>query len=151
VLQLVKDTYRQPTSGLKNRLTNLTVANAVELILRRNAIPIVTSCNGGAQNCGKLLVEILANCGKTDLVPSSDRLCAAQIKVQFLENVYSARPGADPSGDLGYRAFCPVWEAPDPILPFLTTDKMLEDQSRRYWSESVENFALFYLRANPTK
>ena len=132
-----------------NRITNTFAREAVELVLRRNGIPVVESCEGGATNCGKLNAEIDANCSKTELLAANDRLCVAEIKFQFLENSYSARPAGGSSADLNYRGFCVVWE--EPFVPMLTTDKLLPDEARRRWEESADKFSLYYLRANPAR
>jgi len=137
------------STTLTNRLNKVSLHYAVELVLRRNGIPVVSSCEGGTMDCGKLNVEILANCVKTDLLASNDRLCALQVKVQYLENVYSARPGADPVNDLSYRGFSVVWE--EPFLPTFITERLLEEKARKSWTDALEKFSLYYLRANPTK
>jgi hypothetical protein len=113
------------SSNLTNRLTNASVRNAAELILRRNGIPVAAICEGGTVNCAKLNVQILANCVKTNLLPSGDCFCPLQVRVQYLENVDSIRPGADPSGEaLSYREFCVTWEYPL-LFPVATTENYL--------------------------
>jgi len=134
---------------LTNRLTNASVRDAAELILRRNGLPLVPSCEGGASNCGKMDVQVIGSCSKTDLLPSNDRLCTLYVRVMYLENAYSSRPGPDPSVTFNYRDFCPVWE--DPFFPTITTEKLLEDKARQFWTEAIERFSLSYLRANPAK
>ena len=135
------------SAALTNRLTNASLRDAAELVLRRNGIPVISSCEGGAVNCGKTNVEIQANCAKTELLASNDRLCALQVKVQYLENVYSARPGADPSNDLSYRGFSVVWE--EPFLPTFITERLLEEKARKSWTDALEKFSLYYLRFEP--
>ena len=137
------------SGALTNRLTNSSLRDAAELVLRRNGIPVASVCEGGTVNCGKMNVEILANCAKTELLASNDRFCALQVKIQYLENVYSARPGADPSNDLSYRGFSVVWE--EPFIPTVTTERLLEEKARKSWTDALEKFSLFYLRANPAK
>ena len=139
------------TTSLTNRLTNASVRDAAELILRRNGISIAPSCEGGTGNCGKLGVWVVATCTKTDLVDHNDRFCALYVRIQYLENVYSSRtaPGINPSVEFSYREFCPVWE--EPFFPVATTDKLLEDKARKSWTQALEKFSLQYLRANPSK
>jgi hypothetical protein len=139
--------FQGASAKITNRLTNELVRNAAELILRRNGVPVIPACDGADVNCAKLNVLVVASCTKTNLLPSDDRFCPFQVRVQYLENAYSIRPGSDPSG-FSYREFCVTWEYPL-LLPTVTSEKLLEDASRKAWTEALEQFSLYYLRANP--
>lgn len=139
------------TPTLKNRLNDASIRNAAELIIRRNGIPTVSPCDGDTANCGKLSVQVFGICNKTDLVDRNDRLCTVLVRVQYLEEVFSSRSISDTVDmKLQYRDFCPVWEYPFSV-PMLTTEKQFQERIQAVLNEALDQFSLYYLRANPTK
>ena len=139
------------TPALTNQLNDTSLRNAVELIIRRNGIPTVSPCDGDTANCGKLSVQVFGICNKTDLVDRNDRICTALVKVQYLEEVFSSRSISDAIDmKLQYRDFCPVWEYLFSV-PILTTEKQFQERVRAVWNEALDQFSLYYLRANPAK
>lgn len=135
-------------AGPARRLTDAYVHNAAELALRKNGIPITQSCDGGTDNCGRLSIRVLAACTKSDLVSRGDSICSVQVIVQYLEQVMAIRSLDDP--EKSFRDFAPVWEHP-PTAPILTTEKELDVRVQAVWNEALNEFSLYYLRANPAK
>jgi hypothetical protein len=133
-------------SGAPSKLTNASVTDSVELTLRRNGIPIVTSCESGS-NCGRLVSAIRAKCIK-DLFPPNPAggptgVCSIYFRVEYRESVSSRRSSAVPAGSFGE-----IW-ADDGLG--LMTDTSFEESAGKALTGAVEKFALSYLKANPIK
>jgi hypothetical protein len=132
-------------TGATTKLTSESVQETAELALRRNGIPVVSSCEIGA-NCGRLIAAIRATC--TDLTPRDAAggptgVCAAYIRVEYQEIVRSTRPNATPVNVPGEMWF------EDSVG--LLTNPFQEESARKQLTEAVEKFALSYLRSNPAK
>jgi len=127
-------------------LNNASARDAVELALRRNGIPIVPSCENGS-NCGRIVPTIWANCTKglfpADPSSGPTDLCAAYVKVVYQEFVHTSRSNANPTILLR-----DMWL--DDSLGIVISSE-LGDRTRKRMTESIEKFALYYLRANPAK
>jgi hypothetical protein len=125
--------------GAASGLSNTSVRDTAELVLRQNGIPVVPSCDGGTANCGRL---VRAKCQKGLVLPDPTGLCAVYINVGYREAFHSGRAQSVPVNVLG--------EVLDDDSVGLLTDKF-EEQALKRVTEWVEKFALSYLRANPAK
>jgi hypothetical protein len=129
-------------SGTETSLTNESVRDTAELVLRRNGIPIVSSCDGGSTNCGRLGVMVRADCAKGLVLPDPSVLCAVYLKVGYRESFRSGRSDSVPA-----RVFGEVIDDDGVKL----TAGLFEDRALKQLTTWIEGFALSYLRANPAK
>jgi hypothetical protein len=129
-------------NGSETTFTKESVRDAAELVLRRNGIPIVASCDGGPANCGRLVVMVRANCAKGLVLPDPSVLCAVYLKVGYLEVFRSGRPESVPS-----TAFGDVIDYDGVKL----TAGPFEEGALKQMTAWIDGFALSYLRANPAK
>jgi hypothetical protein len=128
--------------GTETTLTNESVRDAAELILRRNSIPVVASCDGGSANCGRLGVMVRADCAKGLVLPDPSVLCAVYLKVAYREVFRSGRSESVPA-----RAFGEVIDDDGVKL----TAGPFEERALKQLIAWIDSFALSYLRANPAK
>jgi hypothetical protein len=129
-------------NGAETTLTNESVRDAAELVLRRNGIPIVASCDGGSTNCGRLGVMVRADCSKGLVLPDPSVLCAVYLKVGYREVFRSGRSKSAPAKVFG--------EVIDDDGIKLTAGPF-EDRALKQLTAWIESFALSYMRANPAK
>jgi hypothetical protein len=121
-------------------LTDQKIADAIELILRRNGVPVVDACNRGA-NCGGLVAIVRASC-----IDVSPVVCSFGIELSYRE---WARPERPTSGRLISMAV--LWGGDLTATGGLTTGDSLEKDVIEGLTSQAESFALAYLRANPVK
>jgi len=114
-------------------LTNESVRDDAELILRKRKIPVAEECE--IPNCGRLIVIVELNAAD---------LRVFHVAVEYREWVHLVRSAE--GGGVSEPTFAAVWREDDfgPVGP---SSSHVRDVSKRL----VEKFALDYLRANPTK
>jgi hypothetical protein len=109
-------------------ITNDTLAKDLELILRRNHIPIADE-KSDSEKSGMFGITV-------DIVPS-ELVYSVSINATFSEMVTVVRTGE--------RRYADVWSSPYGYL----IGRMQLSKIRDYVRDAVEQFALDYLRANP--
>jgi hypothetical protein len=114
-------------------LTNDSVRDDAELILRQSKIPVAEECE--IPNCGRLIVIVELN--------DADRR-VFHVAVEYREWVHLVRSAV--SSGVSEPTFAAVWREDDfgQVGP---GPSHVRDASKQL----VEKFALDYLRANPTK
>jgi hypothetical protein len=129
-------------NGSTSNLMTASMRDAAELILRRNGIPIAASCDGAQTNCGRLVMMVRAIC--KNLLPTDPvAVCGGLVRIEYLEAVNSKRAKPNPDDSFG-----DVW---DNDVVGLFRDDSIEAVARQKLTEWIEQFALYYLRANPRK
>lgn len=119
-------------------LTPAALKEAVELALRRNGVPIVSSCEASS-NCGRVTAQIMATCGDAKTL----ELCSVYVRLAYYEIVTLTRPNASPEAISAELYF-------DDYVGFASVEN-LENRLQEALRKQVERLALRYLRSNPVK